>query len=105
MTLEVFTAVGVSDFVFWVMTPCSVLSGYTFRGKNCYLHNMTTRCHWPEDQYPVGKFVVRYNKPTFSVYLVLAEGIQRVFEQTHILALLVQISSHLRNSFCNVVLR
>jgi len=52
----------------------------------------TTRFHGPEDQCPVGTFVMRYNKPTLSLCLVIPEGIQRVFEQTEILALLVQIS-------------
>jgi hypothetical protein len=66
MAFEAFTAVGISDFVFWVMTPCSVVSGYKCLGGggNCYLHNIihrTTRCHGPEDQYPAAIFVVRYN--------------------------------------------
>jgi hypothetical protein len=32
MVFEVFTAVGISDFVFFVMTPCSVVGGYKYFG-------------------------------------------------------------------------
>jgi hypothetical protein len=98
MAFEVLIAVGISDFVFWVMTPFSVVSGYTYFGEKSAISltlviiHKTTRCHGPEDQYPVGTFAVHYNKSTLSLCLFIPEGIQRIFEQTDILTLLGHIS-------------
>jgi hypothetical protein len=59
--LEVFTAVGIQVAVFWVVTPCSVVTSYPPVEKPCTLKkeaagcsemlasNHTTRSHNPED--------------------------------------------------------